>query len=99
MQQRARYELERLVLVDNLDAMLVGLGRHVLPYGCKVAVHDDGRRRVFDVARTGTAVDCEGRHRISGVPAEWLERIFVDEGRRAVDVTQGVETVGCRGLA
>jgi hypothetical protein len=41
-----------------------------------VAVHDDGRGGMFDVAWTATAVDIEGSHGISGVPAEWLERIF-----------------------
>lgn len=71
-----RHALEGLVLVDDLNAMLVGLGRRILPYGSKVAVHDDGRRRMFDVAGTSTAVDGEGRHCISGVPAEWLKRIF-----------------------
>ena len=56
--------------------MLVGLGRRVVPYGSKVAVHDDGRGRMFEVARTGTAIDGEGHHCISDVPAEWLRRIF-----------------------
>lgn len=46
--------------------MVVRLGQRVVPDGCEVAVHDAGRRGVFDVAGTGTAVDGEGRHRISG---------------------------------
>jgi hypothetical protein len=67
--------------------MLVGLGRRILADGGKVAVHDDGRGGMFDVAWTATAVDIEGSHGISGVPAEWLERIFGCSRRRAVDVT------------
>jgi hypothetical protein len=52
------YILEDLVLVDNLDAMLVGLLGDILADAGKVRVHHHrGRRGVSNVAGTALPVD------------------------------------------
>ena len=52
--------LEDLVLVDNLDAMLVGLPRGILADAWEMRIHHErGGRGVLDIAGTVLAVDLE----------------------------------------